>query len=100
RLEVLPSSELECHGFVWIGTDTTKPVITLRGDATIYIGLGNKATDPGATATDDQDGDISSKIKRSGNVNTNVAGTYKVKYSVSDRAGNLSDTIERTYIVQ
>ncbi len=100
RLEVLPNKNFQCHDFLWPGDDKVKPVITLKGEATITLNVGQKATDPGATALDDQDGDISERIKRSGDVDTDVLGTYYVYYSVSDISGNLSDIIIRTYIVQ
>lgn len=100
RLEVLPSKTFQCHGFVYSGDDTVKPIITLKGASVIYSGVGVEVKDPGATALDDKDGDISEKIDRSGNVNINYAGTYKVSYIVSDRSGNLSDIVERTYIIQ
>lgn len=100
RLEVLPSGTFQCHGFLFAGVDTIKPVVTLNGEAVITTGLGVRATDPGATATDDLDGDISEEIKRSGNVNFDKSGTYTVNYVVADRSGNLSAIVQRTYIVQ
>jgi len=100
RMEVLPSKTFQCHGFVFAGDDLVKPIVTLKGDAIIYGSVGAAVTDPGATASDDKDGDISDKIKRSGNVDTDYAGTYKVNYVVSDRSGNLSSVVQRTYIIQ
>ena len=41
--------------------DTQAPVITLTGDAVISQNQGTAFTDPGATATDDVDGNISAK---------------------------------------
>jgi hypothetical protein len=46
------------------------------------------------------DGDISENIERSGNVNADIPGTYAVDYVVSDRAGNLSSIVKRTYIIR
>ena len=80
--------------------DTTKPVITLKGSATITITQGDNFTDPGATATDDKDGDITSKITKSGNVDTNKPGTYTITYNVSDSAGNKADPVTRTVVVK
>lgn len=100
RLEVLPSGTFQCHGFMYPGDDTVKPIITLKGESTIAVQLGTKATDPGATATDDKDGDISDQIKRSGSVVTDTPGTYRITYVVSDRSGNLSNVVTRTYVVQ
>ena len=53
----------------------------------------------GATATDDRDGDLTSKIEISGNVDTKKAGTYKITYTVKDAAGNVA-TVTRTVIVK
>jgi len=47
----------------------------------------NPYTDAGATALDDVDGDITSNIITTNNVNPNVIGNYTVDYSVTDTAG-------------
>ena len=62
----------------------TNPVIN-ASDRTIELGSQFKAME-GVTATDKEDGDLTSKVKYSGSVNTNVAGTYKVTYTVTDSA--------------
>ena len=79
-------------------SDTTAPVITLTGSSTINLPLGDTFTDPGATATDDVDGDLTSSITTSGTVNTSTAGTYIIAYSVSDAASNTA-SVNRTVIV-
>jgi hypothetical protein len=73
-----------------LSKDQTNPTIALIGEANLELAKGVAATDPGATANDDKDGDISSKISSdwSAQVNTNNAGDYTVTYSVSDEAGN------------
>ena len=78
--------------------DTTAPVITLLGTSPITIALGSAYADAGATALDNLDGVITANIVVVNNVNTAVAGTYSVVYSVSDLAGN-SATATRTVIV-
>ncbi len=75
--------------------DTIKPVITLNGAATINIKKDSAYNELGATATDDKDGNITSKIRTSGTVNNKVAGIYYVAYAVNDKAGNI-DSIVRT----
>ncbi len=54
--------------------------------------------DPGATAIDDIDGDITDKIEVSGTVDSTVVGTHALTYSVADRAGNVA-SVTRTVIV-
>jgi hypothetical protein len=80
--------------------DTTPPVITLNGAATINLTVGGTFTDPGAIATDNVDGDISANIVVGGDaVNTGAAGTYIITYNVSDAAGNAATQVTRTVIV-
>ena len=43
--------------------DTEKPVITLKGEATVTVKLKSEYKDAGATANDKVDGDLTSKIK-------------------------------------
>ncbi len=86
--------------------DTEKPVITLKGQENVSVSLKSEYKDAGATATDNVDGDLTSKIvveiKKDGKVvqkvDTNTAGTYTITYTVTDTAGN-SDTKTRTVTV-
>ncbi len=80
--------------------DTTAPVITLVGDATMNVTVGDTFTDPGVTASDDTDGDITANVVVAGDtVDTNTAGTYVITYNVSDAAGNAATEVTRTVVV-
>jgi len=72
------------------------PVITLNGDAVIEIYMGSTFVDPGATAYDEEDGDISNSIQVSGSVDTNTHGTYVLAYNVTDSDGNSAAVVVRT----
>ena len=63
------------------------PEITGVVDKTIEK---NEKFDPlaGVEVTDDNDNDIKSKLKVTGEVNNKVAGEYKLSYSVTDSANN------------
>ena len=76
--------------------DTTAPVVTLTGDATINLANGSSWIDPGATATDETDGTLT--VTTSGTVDTQTAGTYTITYSATDAAGN-TGTATRSVIV-
>ena len=77
--------------------DTEAPVITLNGANPIQINQGAVYNDPGATATDNVDGDISQNIVTTpANLNTSEAGTFTITYSVSDAAGNSAIPKTRT----
>ena len=79
--------------------DTTLPVVTVIGNSILNLNVGDTYTEVGATAYDDVDGDISAKIITTGTVNTSVAGTYTITYTVSDTAGNIG-TATRTVVVK
>ena len=65
------------------------PVITLIGDASIRLTQGDPYTEQGATASDTEDGDVTSTIVIGGNtVVTSTPGTYEVTYTVTDSDGN------------
>jgi hypothetical protein len=68
--------------------DIVPPVITLNGSATEEIREGNKYTDPGATAMDNKDGNLTSAIKVTGSVDTSIVGENILTYAVVDKAGN------------
>jgi len=80
--------------------DTTPPVITLIGSPEITIEVGEKYVDPGATAKDDRDGDLTDKIKVDNPVDTSKPGDYIVTYTVSDSAGNTAKATRTVHVVE
>jgi len=78
--------------------DTTRPAITLVGEARVTIELGAPYTDAGATAVDNYDGDLTAQIVVTNEVDTATAGVYAVRYNVADSSGNPAD--EQTRIVE
>lgn len=78
--------------------DTAPPVITLVGSNPLSLIMAEIFTDPGATAFDNFDGDISHLITATGTVDTGTAGTYIITYSITDATGNTA-TYERTVLV-
>ena len=71
------------------------PVISGVGNQTITVG---ENFDPlaGVTATDKEDGDLTSQIKVTGKVDTAKEGNYPLTYSVTDSDGN--ETIAKRVI--
>lgn len=68
--------------------DTTPPVVTLNGLATVKIYYGDSFVDPGATASDICDGDLTSSIQVTGSVNSLAIGSYTLTYTATDDATN------------
>jgi hypothetical protein len=79
--------------------DTTPPVLTLVGDAVLTVDCGEDYKDPGATAADACEGDLTDSIEVVNKVNADVPGEYLVSYSVSDSSGNVASTITRTVTI-
>ena len=87
--------------FTGCGTDDlSTPTIVLDGDDPMIVELGGTYTDPGFTATDDEDGDISANVVvDETDVNTDEIGEYEVSYSVTDDAGNVGTTTRIVRVV-
>lgn len=79
--------------------DPVAPEIMLAGDAVISVLAGEDFRDPGCTAWDAQDGDLTNRIVVTGEVNCYREGTYTLIYSVSDRYGNRAE-VTRTVTVE
>lgn len=69
-----------------IYSDHLKPTIQLLGGDVTYTYVGDSFIEPGYHSVDNCDGDLTNKVKVSGNVDTSKEGEYVLKYSVSDRA--------------
>lgn len=68
--------------------DTTAPILKIDSESQIEIYADDNYSLPTYTATDNYDGDITSKVNVESNLNTKEAGTYEINYSVSDTSGN------------
>ena len=80
--------------------DFTAPVIQLRGEPTVSVTIDSTYADAGATASDAEDGDLTSRIVATNPVNMAVLGTYTITYAVSDLSGNAAVPVTRTVTVQ
>ena len=79
-------------------TDKENPKIELKGKETIYLSVGGSYNEPGYTAKDNCDGDITDKVEIFGDVSTS-AGEYTRAYSVTDSAGNKTE-VKRKIVVR
>lgn len=79
--------------------DPIAPEIKLNGSSIITIDAGGTYTEPGYTAIDNCDGDITEHVKVEGKVDTKTAGTYKLTYTVQDSYKNTT-VLERTVVVK
>lgn len=68
--------------------DASKPLIRLKGNIIEVVPLDSKYVEPGYTAEDDVDGDLTSKVQVESNVDSTKEGMYEVVYRVKDSSGN------------
>jgi hypothetical protein len=76
------------------GVDDTAPIITLHGDSNVIHEAGLIFVDDNASWTDAVDG--SGILVATGEVNTNIPGTYILIFNFTDAAGNVAQTVTRT----
>ncbi len=79
--------------------DPMPPEITLLMGSTYTIQAGTAFTDPGWTAMDNCDGDLSHLVQVEGTVDIYRAGTYELVYTLQDNSGNEA-TVTRQVIVE
>lgn len=79
--------------------DPNPPKLTLKGNKSYFLYQGDAYAEPGYTAIDQEDGDITARVLVSGKVDTSVMGDYTVTYTVSDKFGN-QVTATRTITVR
>lgn len=78
--------------------DKEKPIINLIGNNKIILEYGKNYKEPGFSAIDNYDGNITEKVKVRNKVNSKKSGTYKITYSVTDSNGNKNEIIREVVI--
>ena len=82
-----------------IDIDEIPPTLTLLGEANITIIAGSPFQDPGASWTDDRDGN-GTVYSSPSDFDITQAGTYQLHYQTRDQAGNPAKEVQRTLIVK
>jgi hypothetical protein len=83
-----------CHAF-HTPVDRVIPEIDLIGDYSVTLPPGESFLDPGATALDDRNGDMTAAVATNGVVYSDDAGEYPVTYDVTDNSGNHAIQVTR-----
>lgn len=73
--------------------DKKPPKLTIRGESIVKLMEGEKYKEPGYSACDAKGQDLTKEVVISGNVNTDKAGEYEIRYKVTDKQ-------DQTVIVQ
>lgn len=78
--------------------DITGPEIVLEGDSTYELTVNTEYEEPGFSALDNVDGDVTDNVKMENNIDTSTIGEYEVVYTVSDEAGNESRVVRKVKV--
>jgi hypothetical protein len=79
--------------------DLEPPEIDLIGGKNITIIVGENFKDPGYKAIDNYDGDITNKVKISGDLDTEIIGEYTLTYVVSDNSNNKTSVNRKIKVI-
>lgn len=88
---------------LYVSPDVTAPVITLvKPNDTVWVEQGATYTDPGYTAIDNLDGNITPKVIITSfpKFNNLIPNTYTFKFNVKDAAGNAAIEQKRIVVVK
>ena len=78
--------------------DKEKPTINLNGNVEVNLAVNGKYNEFGYEALDNYDGDITSKVEITNNINLSEPGVYDVIYSVTDSSGNKASVTRKVSV--
>ena len=79
--------------------DKEAPVIELSGDIEMTIEAGTQFEEPGFSADDNYDGDLTEKVKKNNDIDTCTKQDVTITYSVKDSSGNEAVANRTVHIV-
>lgn len=79
--------------------DAVKPEIKLTGDK-VYLQVNEKYQEKGFIASDNCDGDITSNVTVTNNINIKKAGNYEVVYKIVDSSGNETSITRKVAVIK
>ncbi len=79
--------------------DPALPELRLQGGQTAFIMAGDAYAEPGYTASDKYDGDMTAAVSVRGSVDSNTPGIYTIEYSVANHFGNAATQTRTVYVV-
>lgn len=80
--------------------DKKIPELSLNYTDNMTVDIGSAFTDPGWTAFDNYDGELTDSVSVSGEVDTSAAGVYELRYSVSDSNGNTAAAVRTVTVAE
>lgn len=79
--------------------DKVAPELTLSGEDVSII-VGNDYNEPGYSAKDNYDGDLTEKVKATNNIKKDEVGEYQVTYEVEDSSKNKTTKTRKVNVIE
>ncbi len=98
RVGITATSNTTINEIELFAVEDKSPVITLKGDMEMKLLRGETYVEPGYTATDEEDGDLTKNVKVTGTVDSNTIGTYEITYSVTDSRPQTIKVVRRVIV--
>lgn len=76
--------------------DTTAPVLTLKGENTIDILIGEEFNDPGYEVKDNYDKEANIKVEVKGKIDSSNVASFELTYTCEDSSKNKCEDVKRT----
>ena len=71
--------------------DDIPPVLKLKGNQITEMSYGKEYKEPGFTALDEYDGDITERVQTQGDIDNETYGEYIITYRVTDNSNNTTE---------
>lgn len=81
-------------------TDLIGPTLSLSGEKKMFIKVGSTYSEPGYSAIDNIDGDMTAQVSVSGSVDTSKMGSNTLTYTVTDSNGNTVTDSRYVYVYE
>ncbi len=81
-----------------VPNDKEYPTLVLKGGTTHFVRVNSNYIEPGYSAKDNIDGNLTSKVVITSNVDTSKSGEYFVEYKVSDRSENTTKLVRKVIV--
>ena len=71
--------------------DNVQPIIKLKGEQIVELSIYKEYIEPGFTAIDEYDGELTDKVQVIGEINNEQYGEYVLTYKVEDNSNNVTE---------